>query len=96
MSCKACLIAAALAVAPPALAVPLSTTAPATSTTRTVLQKRAVFDLVAHATDLDRVCGGQRPRAVEVRRTAADVAAAVFSGLWYTPVHLRVTCGPSS
>jgi hypothetical protein len=101
MSRKACMIVAALAVATPALAVPLTTTAPAnttpaTTTTHTVLQKRAVFDLVAKATDLDRVCDGQRPRAVEVRRTAADVAAAVFSGLWYTPVHLRVTCGPES
>ena len=71
--------------------------APPATTTRTVVQPRAVFDLVAHATDLERVCEGQRPLAVEVRRTAADVATAVFSGLWYTPVHLRVTCAaPSS
>jgi hypothetical protein len=60
--------------------------------THTVLQKRSVFDLVGGKTDLRAVCAGQAPVALEIRRTAADVAAAVFSGLWYTPVHLRVTC----
>ena len=60
--------------------------------TRTVLQKRAVFDLVSVKANLRDVCAGQDPIDVEYKRTAADVAAAVFSGLWYTPVHLRVTC----
>jgi hypothetical protein len=65
--------------------------APAT-VTRTVVQHRSVFDLVGAKTDLGFVCAGQRPLAVELKRTAGDVAAALFSGLWYTPVHLRVTC----
>ena len=64
----------------------------AASETHTVLQKRAVFDFVGGKTDLRAVCAGQTPVQVEIRRTAGDVAAAVFSGLWYTPVHLRVTC----
>ncbi len=61
-------------------------------TVRTVLQRRSVFDLVSVKTDLRRVCAGHEPLEVEYKRTAADVAAAVFTGLWYTPVHLRVTC----
>ncbi len=64
----------------------------AATETHTVLQKRAVFDFVGGRTDLRAVCAGQMPVQVEIRRTAGDVAAAVFSGLWYTPVHLRVTC----
>jgi hypothetical protein len=60
--------------------------------TRTVLQKRSVFDLVAGKTDLRAACTGQQPIEVTYKRTAADVAAAVFTGLWYTPVHVRVTC----
>jgi hypothetical protein len=60
--------------------------------TRTVLQKRSVFDFVAGKTDLRAVCAGQEPIEVTYRRTAADVAAAVFTGLWYTPIHVRVTC----
>jgi len=60
--------------------------------TRTVVLRRAVFDLVGKKTDLRDVCAGQMPSHVELKRTAGDVAAAVFSGLWYTPVHLRVTC----
>jgi hypothetical protein len=62
--------------------------------TRTVLQRRAVFDLVTVKTQLRSVCGDQEPIAVEYRRTAGDIAAAVFTGLWYTPIHLRVTCAP--
>jgi hypothetical protein len=65
--------------------------APAT-VTHTVLQRRAVFDLVSVRANLRAVCAGAEPIAVEYKRTAADVAAAVFTGLWYTPVHLRVTC----
>jgi hypothetical protein len=60
--------------------------------TRTVVQRRAVFDLVSVKSNLRSVCQGQEPIDVEYKRTAGDVAAAVFSGLWYTPVHLRVTC----
>ena len=62
--------------------------------TRTVVQRRAVFDLVSVKTNLRSVCGGQEPIDVQYKRTAADVATAVFTGLWYTPVHLRVTCAP--
>jgi hypothetical protein len=69
--------------------------APAT-VTRTVVQRRAVFDLVSVKSNLRAVCQGQDPIDVEYKRTAADVAAAVFSGLWYTPVHLRVTCAARS
>jgi hypothetical protein len=60
--------------------------------TRTIVQRRAVFDLVSVKSNLRSVCQGQEPIDVEYKRTAGDVAAAVFSGLWYTPVHLRVTC----
>ena len=60
--------------------------------THTVVQRRAVFDLVSVKSNLRTVCAGLEPIDVEYKRTAADVAAAVFSGLWYTPVHLRVTC----
>ena len=66
--------------------------ASATTVTHTVVQRRAVFDLVSVKTNLRSVCAGQEPIDVEYKRTAGDVAAAVFSGLWYTPVHLRVTC----
>jgi hypothetical protein len=66
-----------------------------TTVTRTVVQRRAVFDLVSVKTNLRQLCGGQEALDVEFKRTAADVAAAVFSGLWYTPVHLRVTCSTS-
>lgn len=69
--------------------------APAT-VTRTVVQHRAVFDLVGKKAELRPLCGGQEALQVEFKRTAADVAAAVFSGLWYTPVHLRVTCAAPS
>jgi hypothetical protein len=87
----------ALVCAGPALAAePTTVVATAATTTRTVVQHRAVFDFVAGRTDLGRVCEGRRPVAIEVKRTAADVAAAVFSGLWYTPVHLRVTCEASA
>jgi hypothetical protein len=65
---------------------------PRATTTRTILQKRAVFDLVSVKTQLRDVCAGHEPLAVEYKRSAGDVAAAVFTGLWYTPVHLRVTC----
>lgn len=65
--------------------------APAT-VTHTVVQRRAVFDLVGAKTELRPVCGGREALGVEFKRTAGDVAAAVFSGLWYTPVHVRVTC----
>ncbi len=64
----------------------------AATVTRTVVQKRAVFDLVSVKTSLRSVCEGREPLEVEYKRTAADVAAAVFTGLWYTPIHLRVTC----
>ncbi|MGZ3427246.1 MAG: hypothetical protein ACXVDD_02450 [Polyangia bacterium] len=73
------------------LCASVASAAPAT-VTRTVVQRRSVFDLVGAKTDLGLVCAGQRPLAVELKRTAGDVAAALFSGLWYTPVHLRVTC----
>jgi len=76
-----------------ALAVSASVAHAAPSTvTRTVVQRRAVFDLVSVKTNLQTLCAGQAPIDVEYKRTAGDVAAAVFTGLWYTPVHLRVTC----
>lgn len=59
---------------------------------RTQVRHNAVFDLVTQKTDLRSVCGGLEPLDVQYKRTAADVAAAVFTGLWYTPVHVHVTC----
>ena len=64
----------------------------AQTATHTVLQRRAVFDFVGGKTDLRAACPGGTPVQVEIRRTARDMAAALFSGWWYTPVHLRVTC----
>jgi hypothetical protein len=60
--------------------------------TYTRVQHRAVFDLVGGKTDLRAVCGGATPTEVTYRRTAADLAAGIFSGWWYSPVHVRVTC----
>jgi hypothetical protein len=65
---------------------------PPSTTSHTQVEHRAVFDLVSRKMDLRRMCAGQEPIDVEFKRTAADVAAAVFTGLWYTPVHVRVTC----
>ena len=48
--------------------------------------------MVGGTTDVHALCDGQPPVAVKFQRTAADMAAAVFSGMWYTPAHLRVTC----
>jgi hypothetical protein len=62
------------------------------TTSRSLLLKRSVFDLVGGATDVRTICDGQPPLAVRFQRTAADLAAAVFTGMWYTPAHLRVTC----
>lgn len=64
----------------------------AATETHTVVQQRALFDQVGGKTDLRAACAGGTPVQVEIRRTAGDVAAALFSGWWYTPVHLRVTC----
>ena len=66
--------------------------AEAPTSTRTLLVKRAVFDLVGGSTDVRAICDGQPPLSVKFQRTAADLAAAVFTGMWYTPAHLRVTC----
>jgi hypothetical protein len=63
-----------------------------TTVTRTAVQRRAVFDLVSKKTDLRALCTGGPALDVEYKRTAGDVAAAVFTGFWYTPVHVRVTC----
>jgi hypothetical protein len=59
---------------------------------RTAVQRRSVFDLVSKKTDLRALCAGEQALDVEYKRTAGDVAAAVFTGFWYTPVHVRVTC----
>jgi hypothetical protein len=76
-----------------ALALSASAAHAAPSTvTHTVVQHRAVFDLVSSKKSLRSVCDGKEPLEVDYKRTAGDVAAAVFTGLWYTPVHLRVTC----
>jgi hypothetical protein len=64
----------------------------AATETHTVVQHRAVFDFVGGKIDLRAACAGQTPLQIELRHTAGDVAAAVFTGMWYTPVHLRVTC----
>jgi hypothetical protein len=75
-----------------ALGISLFAGAAPPTVTHSVLHKRAVFDLVGGKIDLRSVCGGQEPVSVQYKRTAADVAAAIFSGLWYTPVHVQVSC----
>ncbi len=80
----------AVGIAPSFAAAAPSPSPPTVS--RTHVEHRAVFDLVSHKTDLRSVCAGKEPIDVEYKRTAGDVAAAVFTGLWYTPVHVRVTC----
>jgi hypothetical protein len=66
-------------------------TAPAGAVHR-VRQQRGVFDLVRRRADVRAVCGGVEPQLVIVDRTPGDVAAAIFTGLWYTPAHLQVVC----
>ena len=67
--------------------------APSTVTTYTRVQHRAVFDQVGGKTDLRAVCGSNAtPTEITYHRTAADLAAGIFSGWWYSPVHVRVTC----
>jgi hypothetical protein len=60
--------------------------------TRVVIQRRAVFDMVGVKADIRALCAEGEPIAIEYKRTAGDIAAAVFTGFWYTPIHLRVTC----
>jgi hypothetical protein len=71
---------------------PTAAVAAPPTVTYTRVQHRAVFDLVGGKTDLQAVCGGAMPTEVTYRRTAADLAAGIFSGWWYSPVHVRVTC----
>jgi len=77
------------------LAVPFAAQATEAPVTRTVVQHRSVFDLVGGKTNLQAICGGAVPTEITYHRTAADLAAGIFSGWWYSPVHLRVTCGPT-
>ena len=66
------------------------------SVTCTRVQHRSVFDLVGGHTDLRAVCGSNATAtAITYRRTPADLAAGIFTGWWYTPVHVRVTCTPT-
>lgn len=81
------LVLSSLLVSSAALAAPAGGTV-----TYTRVQHRAVFDLVGGKTDLRSVCGGATPLEVTYRRTAGDMAAGIFSGWWYSPVHVRVTC----
>ena len=58
-----------------------------------VKQQRGVFNAVRVNKDLPRqVCGGMEPVNVDVFHTVGDGMAAVFTGILYTPAHLRVTC----
>jgi hypothetical protein len=59
-----------------------------------VAEQRGIFNLVRVKHDLRAVCGGQDPINVEVRHTAGDALAAVFTAILYTPAHLHVTCPP--
>ena len=41
-------------------------------------------------------CAGGQMGATHRYRTRGDIAAAVFSGGWYTPVHVDVACDASA
>jgi hypothetical protein len=58
-----------------------------------VRQQRGLFNIVRLNKDLPRqVCGGADPVDVRVFHTVGDGVAAVFTGILWTPAHLRVTC----
>jgi hypothetical protein len=90
-------LSAALLFSGAALAQPLSvmptpgTLAP--MQTHIVWEQRGFFNALRLRRDLRRLCGGAQPYSVEVIHDAGDVAAAIFTGILWTPAHLRVTCG---
>jgi hypothetical protein len=63
-------------------------------TVHIVKQERGIFNIVRVKKDLRALCGGQEPLHVEVKHTAGDAMAAIFTGILYTPAHLQVTCPP--
>ena len=60
--------------------------------THIVRQDRAFFNALRIKKDLRPLCGGAEPASVDVFHTVGDGFAAVFTGILYTPAHLRVTC----
>ena len=59
---------------------------------RVVSQQRGIFNSVRVKKDLTALCDGQEPVDVQVFHTVGDGMAAVFTGILWTPAHLRVTC----
>jgi hypothetical protein len=68
------------------------TSNPPTAIVKKVPEQRGLFNLVRGKRDLKAVCGGRDPLNVRVVHTGGDVAAAIFTGILYTPAHLKVTC----
>jgi hypothetical protein len=63
------------------------------SNVHNVWQQRGLFNGVHVGEDLPRrTCGGLPPTDVKVYHTVGDGFAAVFTGILWTPAHLRVTC----
>jgi len=83
---------AALALEPcPGAAMPQ-----AQPTVHVVKQQRGLFNAVRLNKDLARkTCNGAEPTKVDVFHTVNDGLAAVFTGILWTPAHLRVTCPPA-
>jgi hypothetical protein len=65
---------------------------------QTVHVNRYAFDAAGRSADeaaAERCAGGEQGRP-HVRHTMGDIAAAVFTGGWYTPEHVDVACSASS
>ncbi len=62
----------------------------------TVHVSRYAFDLAGRSDDdaAAERCAGLQVVKMHRHRTMADVAAAVFTGGWYTPEHVDVQCAP--
>jgi hypothetical protein len=59
--------------------------------TRTIKLERWGGDMKGQSPDVEGTCGGPA-KLIVIDRTPGDLAAAVFTFGWYTPVHVRITC----
>jgi hypothetical protein len=65
---------------------------------QTVMVHRYAFDTAGRSEDEMAAarCGGGQIGVTHRRHTMGDVAAAVFSGGWYTPEHVDIQCSQSA
>jgi hypothetical protein len=55
-------------------------------------EQRGIFNAVKVRKDYRAICNGAEPINVDVFHTVGDGFAAVFTGILWTPAHVRVTC----